>query len=116
MESTTEIEVTIEEKLDILADLKLLLLSKQQQFDYENADLIYQIKELENIVKMDIYRKGETVKTDKITVSYSKGRETWDTKKLMGLSKQYSEILGCKKIGEPSVSIRLAKQPDERCE
>lgn len=109
MESVTEIEVTMEDKLDILADLKLLLLSKQQQFDYENADLIYQINDLEKAVKIDVYRKGETVKTDKITVSYSKGRETWDTKKLTGLSKHYPEILECKRIGEPSVSIRLAK-------
>lgn len=112
MESVTELELTIEEKLDILADLKLLLLNKQRQFDYENADLIYQINDLENTVRNDVYRKGTTVRTDKITVSYSKGRETWNTKKLTGLAKQYPEILECKQIGEPTVSIRLARPAD----
>lgn len=41
MEATAEVEITIEEKLDILADLKQMLMTKQHQFDYENADLIY---------------------------------------------------------------------------
>lgn len=112
MEATAEVEVTIEEKLDILADLKQMLMAKQHQFDYENADLIYQIQDLENTVRNDVYRLGETVKTDKITVSYSKGRESWDSKKLKKLSDKYPEIENCKKIGEPSVSIRLARPID----
>ena len=105
-------EVTFEETVNHLADLKNMLMEKQHQFDYENADLIYLIQDLETMVKTEVYRRGETVKTDKITVSYSKGRETWDTKKLTGLAEKHPEILGCKKIGEPSVSIRLARPVD----
>ena len=105
-------EVTLEEKLNILADLKLMLMSKQQQFDYENSDLIYQIQDLEKLVKNEVWKKGETVKTDKITVSYSKGRETWDSKKLNDLAEFYPIIAECKKVGEPSVSVRLARPLD----
>ena len=106
------LEVTLEEKLNILADLKLMLMTKQQQFDYENSDLIYQIQDLEKLVKAEVLRKGETVKTDKITVSYGKGRETWDGKKLTNLAVYYPAINDCKKVGEPSVSIRLARPLD----
>lgn len=99
-----EVAVTLEDKLNILANLKNMLIEKQHQFDYENSDLIYEIKSLEEIVKTEVYRRGETVKTDKITVSYSKGRETWDGKKLSVFAKDYPWLESCKK----SVSLRLA--------
>ena len=101
------LEITLEEKLNLIADLKLRYNAEKNRFDRETADLQEALKSLEDEVKFEVYRIGESVNTDYITAVYSKGRETWDTKRLEKYAKSHPEILQMKKVGEPSISFRL---------
>lgn len=62
------------------------------------ADLEKQAKEL-------VVANGESAKVDGLSVSYVKGRVSWDTKALDGYAAAHPEIEQFRKEGEPSARI-----------
>jgi len=61
---------------------------------------------LESLVKDAVEKLGETVRGSNLMAVFSKGRTSWDTKKLDGFSKAHPEIAEFKTVGKPSVSLR----------
>lgn len=109
MEELMSVEITLEEKMNILADARLRFTDLKNSFDRETADLQEAIKGLEEEIKAEVIKIGETVKTEHISAIYCKGKETWDGKLLTGYAVAHPEILAAKKVGQPTVSFRLAK-------
>jgi hypothetical protein len=106
-------------KVVTLGEQKLLLLSqflepealrlyreKERELDSEVDTLNDRISELSSRVKEDVLEMGETFKTPLMMAMYCKGRVSWDTKSLDGYAAAHPEILGFKKTGKPSVSIK----------
>lgn len=58
-------------------------------------------------IKAETARGGQSIKGDRFQAVYTKGRVAWDTKALEGYAAAHPEIQQFKKVGEPSVSIRL---------
>ena len=105
-----EIVMTLEEKMNLLADSRRRYDELKKQFDNENADLSDAIKSLEEQIKVEVISIGKTVKTDLITAVYSKGKISWDSSLLVGYSMAHPEILKAQKIGKPTVSFRIEKK------
>lgn len=99
-------EVTTEEKLDILANLRQVYAELEKAFKAANADLIEQIETLEGQIKTDVLESGETVKDESLMAVWVNGKTTWDGTILKGLEAVYPEIGKAKKLGKPSVSFR----------
>lgn len=72
------------------------------KFDAVNAT----ISKLEEEAKVAVLKAGESVKGGALQGIYSKGRVSWDSKKLDGLMIVLPELGEARKEGEPSVSIR----------
>ena len=64
------------------------------------------VTELEDGLKADVLKIGETVKGTYLQAVYTKPRVTWDGKLLEGYAVAHPEILAAQKIGSPSVSFR----------
>ena len=95
------------EKLDELADLKIEYWHRKKQFDNENEEIMNRIKELQSDVKTELVALEQSVRTDKLIVTYNKGKAIWNDDFLTGYAFSHPEILQAKKIGEPYVSFRL---------
>lgn len=65
-----------------------------------------QIAQLEEQAKLAVLEAGETVKGGALQAVWVKGRVTWDTKKLDGLTIVLPELNQARKVGEPTVTIR----------
>lgn len=123
---------TIEEKLDALAEYKDDLDAINGQYDtmrdatipdeIKNAlvtleeDRTHATEELKNIIaalegeiKSDVLKVGKTIKGSKLQAVWSKGRTTWDGKKLAGMEALIPGLAAAKTVGDPSVSIRVVK-------
>ena len=99
----------LEEKLDLLAELKIDFELIKAEFEARNADLMDHIKDLEAEIRDAVLSSGETVRGQKMAAVWSKGRESWDGKILTGYAVAPPEILAAKKVGEPAVSFRRLK-------
>ena len=122
-------DLKTEEKLDLLAELQaqrtLIDLDKQKAVDsvltesvkaklaeieaeystmYDGVDA--KIAALTDLIKSDVITGGASVKGKYLHAVFTKGRVSWDTKKLDGLMIAIPELAECRKEGEPSVSIR----------
>ena len=97
------------EKMNLLADLKSDLSALKAQFDADNALLTENIAHLEEDIKTAVLQAGETVKTEKISAIWNKGKTTWDSRLLDGYAVAHPEILQARKVGNPTVSFKLAK-------
>jgi len=64
------------------------------------------IAALEAEAKAAVLAEGETVKGGALQAVYTKGRVTWDGKKLEGMASLLPQLKDARKEGEPSVSIR----------
>lgn len=64
------------------------------------------IESLEAQAKAAVLAEGATVKGGALQAVYSKGRITWDGKKLEGMASLLPQLADARKEGEPSVSIR----------
>ncbi len=60
-------------------------------------------------IKAAVAALGVTVKAGAAQAVYAKGRVSWDTKALDGYAAAHPELLGFRKEGEPSVSLRWNK-------
>lgn len=86
-------------------DLDALTTEYQPMMDAAQADVTY----MEQKLKAEVIASGEGVKGEWYHAIYIKGRESWDSKRLDGFAAAHPEVLAFKKIGEPTVSIRLSK-------
>ena len=125
-------ESDIQQKLDILADLKashdVLALQKKSLIDTVLTDEIRakvadidaefapkmiaaaeKIDAAEAEVRQAVMEHGASVKGKFIQAVWMKGRETWDGKLLAGFAIAHPEIAVARKVGEPSVSLRGVK-------
>jgi len=64
------------------------------------------ISTLEADAKTAVLAEGATVKGGALQAVYTKGRVTWDSKKLEGMASLIPQLADARKEGEPSVSIR----------
>lgn len=101
------LEISLTEKLNLIADMRLRYREAENKFKRDNAELKEALDTLEAEVKSQVLALGESVKTDYITAIYNKGKETWDSKLLSGYAVAHPEILKARKIGEPTVSFRV---------
>lgn len=68
-----------------------------------------EIFRLEKLIKEMVSARGETVRGTHLQAVFSKGRQSWDNDALDKYSESHPEILKFRKIGDPSVSIRLVE-------
>lgn len=64
------------------------------------------IAALEAEIKTDVLAAGETAKGSHMMAVYTKGRVTWDGKKLDGMMSLIPALKDARKEGDPSVSFR----------
>lgn len=65
--------------------------------------------ELEGQITDAVLKEGESVKGAHLQAVYSKGRVTWDGKKLEGMAALIPGLEAARKVGDPSVSFRPIK-------
>ncbi len=77
-----------------------------RDFESELSALAQSIAENTKFVKTYVLIFGATVKGAGLMAIYSKGRMSWDDKRLDGYATAHPEILAFRSEGQPSVSIR----------
>ncbi|MHB0967418.1 MAG: hypothetical protein ACYC36_13295 [Bellilinea sp.] len=82
-----------------LADIEAEFATK-----YEGVDA--NIAELEAQIKDAVIENGASVKGSFLHAVYSKGRVSWDSRKLEGLMMVIPQLAEARKEGDPSVAIR----------
>lgn len=87
-------------------EIKTKLAEIDAEFEPMKEAMTDQIADLENKVRMAASYYGKTVKGQYLTAVWSKGRTSWDDKKLEGLMILLPQLSECRKIGSPSISIR----------
>lgn len=102
--------MNIEEKMELLAGLKTAYAETKADFEANTAEAREMIQNLEAEITAAVLEKGETVKTESISAVWNKGKTTWDGKLLEGYALAHPDILAAKKVGEPTVSFRLARK------
>jgi hypothetical protein len=83
------------------------------KFEAHHKEFMTGLQERKAEVRAEIDRRvlvaGETVKTDRVSAIWIKGRVSWDGKMLDGMAKIDPRLLAARKEGEPTVTIRFAK-------
>ena len=79
--------------------------------EYKNVldEIALDLAAAEENLKQEVLFTGQSIKGEWQHAIFIKGRESWDGKALSGFSAAHPEILAFRKVGEPSVSIRLSK-------
>jgi hypothetical protein len=91
----------------ILTDeIKKQIADIEAEFAEKSVTVNEKIAEAEAAVKTAILEHGASVKSDFLHAVWVKGRISWDTKSLDGYAVAHPELLGFRKEGEPSVTIR----------
>ncbi len=83
----------------MVADIEAEFAGKAQIVDDKISDMT-------DGIKIDVLNAGASVKGDVLHAVWTKGRVSWDSKKLEGLAIAIPAVLEARKEGEPSVSIR----------
>jgi len=113
---------------DLYSALDMLKLQKQELIDNamppevrqaiadinaefaEQSDTVQEkINLLQDQIKAAVLDCGETVTGDYLQAVYTKGRTSWDSKKLEGLMIVLPDLAGARTIGQPSITIRRRK-------
>ena len=98
------------EKMAELA-LKMRHIEKEKEaFERNHKPILDEIKALQDEIKAEVLTLGETVKTDEIQAIWNKGKTTWDGKLLEGYALAHPDILQAQKVGQPTVSFKLARK------
>ncbi len=58
-------------------------------------------------IKAAVLELGQSVKSDHLNAVYSEGRKSWDDRALTGYAMAHPELFAFRKVGEPSVSLRV---------
>jgi hypothetical protein len=124
----SQIEVQVTELLNQLLAVQEQVAARAEPYDKKvqelqlakaaaiGEELPKQESEITKAIKALAVTIGHTVRGDGLQAVWSKGRESWDTSKLEGYiagipdRELQQALLGFKKVGNPSVSIRIAKQ------
>jgi len=87
-------------------EVKAALADIDAEFAPKQEAVAEKIAALEEQAKVAVLAEGATVKGGALQAVYTKGRVTWDSKKLEGMASLIPELKDARKEGEPSVSIR----------
>ena len=90
----------------ILAPVKPQLADLDAEYTPMLAEVQAKLADAESLVKEAVLREGASVKGKHLHAIWSKGRVSWDTKKLDGLMIALPQLNDCRTEGQPSVSIR----------
>lgn len=96
-------------RIEALAGLRTAFEEAKAKFNADTAEVQELISGLESDIKDEVLKRGESVKTDRMTVTWNKGRVSWNSKLLEGYAMAHPDILGARSIGEPTASFRLLK-------
>jgi hypothetical protein len=89
------------------AEVKKALDDLDVEFEDKFKSIDEQIKALTDVVKDGVIAQGHSEKSDHINAVYTKPRVTYDSDQLAMLETVFPQIKNAKKVGAPSVSIRL---------
>ena len=87
-------------------EIKAALADIDAEFSPKLDAVAEKIAKLEADAKTAVLAEGATVKGGALQAVYTKGRVTWDGKKLEGMAALIPQLADARKEGEPSVSIR----------
>jgi len=73
---------------------------------YADADLTDKITRLENEIREEVLKFGETVRGRYLMATFTKGRTSWNTEALEGVLVAYPELEKFRTVGKPSISLR----------
>lgn len=107
---TVEVDAKIQKLIDDA--IPPAVLAKIQELKISRESMVGAVDKLEADIKSAVLQHGESIKGEKLQAVYAKGRETWDSKGLTGYAIVHPEILKLKKVGEPSVSLRVVKEAE----
>lgn len=96
-------------KAKIAAPFNAQIAELESDRDEATFELDDEIDGTKDSIRARVLALGESVKTPWKRAIYSKGRTTWDSKRLGGYAVAHPEILEMRKVGKPSVSIRKVK-------
>ena len=83
--------------------------AEKEVFERSHKPVFDEIKTLQDEIKAEVLKLGETIKTDEMQVIWNKGKTTWDGKLLEGYAVAHPEILKAQKVGNPTVSFKLSR-------
>lgn len=97
-----------EELIDqvLTPEIKARLAEIEAEFSQKAEGLASNLESLEAEIKAETLALGETVKGSRFQAVWTKGRESWDGKRLSAYAASHPEVLEFRKQGEPSVTIR----------
>lgn len=87
-------------------EIKAQLAEIDAEFKLQSLAVDENIEALTAEIKPEVIKIGATVKGERLSAVFSKGRVSWDTKALDGYAAAHPEVAQFRKEGEPSVSIR----------
>ena len=83
---------------------QLAEIDKRYQADFE---LIQEkVKETDGYIRQSVLELGASIKGSRLHAVWTKGRVSWDTRALDGYAAGHPEIVGFRKEGQPTISIR----------
>jgi hypothetical protein len=88
------------------ADVRKIIEDNEIAFQDRIEAVNAEIAELETLVKNTVIAAGATSKAAGLMAVFTKGRVSWDGKKLEGLMMVIPQLKDARKEGDPTVSIR----------
>jgi len=87
-------------------EIKAKIAEIEDEFSPQFEAIDKKIAEQTENIKTVVIARGETVKGDHLMAVFTKGRVSWDGKKLDGMMSLIPQLKDARKEGEPSVSLR----------
>ena len=101
------IMATIQPELDaIMAGVKAEIDTLEVEYNQRIAAGLEFAGKLESEIKVAVIANGASVKATHLHAVYTKGRITWDGKKLDGMMSLIPQLADARNVGDPSVTIR----------
>lgn len=96
-------------KLDaaVPLEVKQRLADIEEDFKPALSAALSEIARLESEIKAAVAVRGETIRSTRLQAVFSKGRQSWDNAALDEYAEQHPEINKFRRVGNPSVSIRI---------
>ena len=106
-DSRAAIMATIQPELDeLMASVKVEIDAMESCYNSQVTEWLQVAERLESEVRVAVIAEGKSVKATHLHAVYSKGRVTWDGKKLDGMMSLIPQLVDARKEGDPSVTIR----------
>jgi hypothetical protein len=99
---------------EIMKPIRDELAALELEFAPLQDTLTHNIAELELAIRQAVLQHGASVRGDRLQAVFTRGRVTWDTKNLDLYARTHPEVLRFRKVGTPSVSLRVAQTGDTR--